>query len=255
MNKCKNIECENHIPDNRIYCSLTCRNVYVNKHMRDYSKIGKTISQNSINVYEKNKKHCENPNCGKELPYDKRQNKYCDSSCAASYTNTIRECTWGDKIKEGIIKYHTDRGYSQIKICGFCNDEFLSKNKYCSIECSNNKKIEHLDEYSKYKLKTRFKFNLSDYPDEFEFSLIEKYGWYKAKNRGDNLNGVSRDHMLSVNEGFNMKIDPYLISHPANCKLMVHTDNVSKHKKSSITKEDLIERINSWDKKYSKSGL
>lgn len=120
----------------------------------------------------------------------------------------------GDKIKEGIIKYHTDRGYSQIKICGFCNDEFLSKNKYCSIECSNNKKIEHLDEYSKYKLKTRFKFNLSDYPDEFEFSLIEKYGWYKAKNRGDNLNGVSRDHMLSVNEGFNMKIDPYLISHP-----------------------------------------
>ena len=86
-------------------------------------------------------------------------------------------------------------------------------------------------------------------------SLIEKYGWYKAKNRGDNLNGVSRDHMLSVNEGFNMKIDPYLISHPANCKLMVHTDNVSKHKKSSITKEDLIERINSWDKKYSKSGL
>lgn len=35
--------------------------------------------------YEKNVKHCEN--CGKELPYEKRHNRFCSSSCAASKNN------------------------------------------------------------------------------------------------------------------------------------------------------------------------
>lgn len=252
MKKCKNIECENHIPDNRVYCSLSCRNVYVNKHMRDYSKVSKTISQKSIDEYEKNKKHCLNPECGKEIPYEKRKNNYCDSSCSTSYTNTQRICTWGDNIKEGIINYHIKNGYNPTKICGFCGNKFSGRNKYCSIECSKNKKREHIDDYVKYKLDSKFKFNLSDYTNEFDFSLIEKYGWYKAKNNGNNLGGVSRDHMLSVNEGYRLGIDTYYISHPANCKLMIHTDNISKNKKSSITKEELIERVNDWNKKYPK---
>lgn len=35
--------------------------------------------------YEKNPKYCEC--CGKELPYEKRNNKFCSSSCAASKNN------------------------------------------------------------------------------------------------------------------------------------------------------------------------
>lgn len=35
--------------------------------------------------YKKNVKHCEF--CGKELPYEKRNNKFCSSSCAASKNN------------------------------------------------------------------------------------------------------------------------------------------------------------------------
>jgi hypothetical protein len=252
MKKCKNIECEKLIPDNRTYCCLSCRNVYVNKHIRDYSKAGITITQKSIKKYEKNKKYCLNPECKKEIPYEKSQNDYCDSSCSTSHTNTQRVCTWGDKIKEGIVKYHLDRGYSPYKICGFCGNEFTGKNKYCSIKCFKNKKREHLDEYVKYKLDCRFKFNLSDYPNEFDFSLIENYGWYKAKNNGNNLGGVSRDHMLSVNEGYKLGIDSNLLSHPANCKLMIHSENISKNKKSSITKEELLEKINKWDLKYPK---
>jgi hypothetical protein len=72
-------------------------------------------------------------------------------------------------------------------------------------------------------------------------SLIEKYGWYKAKNNGNNLGGVSRDHMLSVSEGYKLSIDPYFLSHPANCKLMVHSENISKNKKSQTSS-----RSGSW---------
>ena len=37
--KCKNIECQNETKGKNLYCSLTCRNVYVNKYMRNYDKV------------------------------------------------------------------------------------------------------------------------------------------------------------------------------------------------------------------------
>ena len=95
-----------------------------------------------------------------------------------------------------------------------------------------------------------FKFALCDYPQEFDISLIKQFGWYSASNRGNNLNGVSRDHMFSCNEGLKQLIDPYLISHPANCKLMLHSLNASKRNKCSITFKQLKERVNVWNKKY-----
>ena len=91
---------------------------------------------------------------------------------------------------------------------------------------------------------------MNTYPNEFDFSLIEKNGWYKAKNHGDNLNGVSRDHMYSIMEGFRNNIDPDIISHPANCKLLLHNDNVSKSDNCSITIDELKKRINEWENKY-----
>ena len=107
-----------------------------------------------------------------------------------------------------------------------------------------------MDLFKSYKCDTHFKFNLKDYPDEFDFSLIEVYGWYSPSNKKNNLGGVSRDHMLSVREGFELGIDPKLLAHPANCKLMIHNENVSKHKTSSINLIQLLKRINSFDKKY-----
>ena len=107
-----------------------------------------------------------------------------------------------------------------------------------------------MTDFAKYKQDTMFKFNLADYPNEFEFKLIEQYGWYKPRNRGDNLGGVSRDHMLSVRDGFNKGINPKLLAHPANCRLMIHNENISKNKKSILTENELLIRIEEWDKKY-----
>ena len=72
----------------------------------------------------------------------------------------------------------------------------------------------------------------------------------KAKNKGDNPNGVSRDHMYSVMEGYRNNIDPSIISHPANCKLLLQKNNASKFDGSSITFEELLDRIEKWNKKY-----
>ena len=104
--------------------------------------------------------------------------------------------------------------------------------------------------FTNYRADCAFKFNLSDYPDEFNFSLIEQHGWYKASNRGNNLTGISRDHIVSVRHGFDNNIDSSLISHPANCQIIPHRKNQSKNKKSIITLIELEERIKKFNKQH-----
>ena len=53
-----------------------------------------------------------------------------------------------------------------------------------------------------------------------------------------------------LNCGYENKITPKIIRHPANCQLMRHNDNVSKYSKCSITLDELKERIENWDLKY-----
>jgi len=95
-------------------------------------------------------------------------------------------------------------------------------------------------------VESKFDFNVYEYPNKFDLDLIKKYGWYSASNRGNNLNGVSRDHMFSVKDGFKLKISPDIMKHPANCKLMIHKDNNLKKTNSTITIDELLERIKNW---------
>lgn len=58
--------------------------------------------------------------------------------------------------------------------------------------------------------------------------------------------------MYSVRDGFINKINPDIIKHPANCRLMIHNENNKKHSSSTITIGELLERIKEWDLKYEK---
>jgi predicted transcriptional regulator len=105
------------------------------------------------------------------------------------------------------------------------------------------------NEFTIYKNLCEFKFNVYDYPEYFNLDLIKKYGWYRAKNNGNNLFGVSRDHMYSISEGFKKGIDPYYISHPVNCELILQSDNSKKRTKCSITLNILKQAAQDWDNK------
>ena len=83
--------------------------------------------------------------------------------------------------------------------------------------------------------------------------MIENNGWYSAKNRGNNMNGVSRDHIVSIKWGWENGVDSKDICHPANCQLMLQRKNVSKGKKKSITIGELKSRIAEWNLKYNLS--
>ena len=227
---------------------------------------------------EKNKKHLENKwkhfiviccKCGKEIKIKecnidkpKREKYYCSKSCANGHiwteesklkqSNSIKKLIREGKAPGYLAKHKNAKLVEDsYKYCINCNKKIYGKHKiFCSKECRHNYRTKDYTNYQKYHLASQFTFSLNDYPLEFEFSLVEKYGWYKAKNHGNNLNGVSRDHMFSIKEGFLQNIDSKIISHPANCKLMRHNDNVSKYKKCSLTLVELINKIEEWNNKY-----
>ena len=205
---------------------------------------------------------CKCEVCGNEYEIITTENQYnkgnykktCSKECShkLSYKNSNTEQR-NDKISKSLTKERYK------KICPYCGNEFetLKKNQSCCCDICGKKYryIKNRDItkdflIKRYKQLCSFTFALNSYPQEFDFSLIEKYGWYKAKNHGNNLNGVSRDHIYSQNKGFENLIDPYIISHPANCQLLQHNNNISKHDKCEISLEDLIEKIIQWNNNY-----
>lgn len=139
------------------------------------------------------------------------------------------------------------------KTCPFCELKFLTKRKkaiYCSNKCAGAARKQNSSILEVYRRRCAFDFNLADFPEEFDFDLIRQYGWYSPTNKNNNLTGVSRDHMVSVKYGFENNIDPEIISHPANCKLMLQSENFLKKEKCSISFSELKERIKYWNKKY-----
>ena len=207
--------------------------------------------------------------CGTKLT-KKGSLKFCNSSCAASYNNSNRSADSRAKQAETLklrfpkkvkipkipkIRMSTitikqpKKIIPKIKHCASCN-AILDDNhkKYCP-SCYGN--IRH------YRSLAKFAFNVFDYPDEFNLELVNTHGWfspngYKRRNKDVNLNGVSRDHMFTVADGFRLGIDPRILAHPANCKVMLHNgpggNNAKKY--SSLTLPDLIKRISDWEHIY-----
>ena len=193
---------------------------------------------------------CEN--CGNEHSGIYATGRFCCKKCARCFSTKAKRSL----INEAVRKKLTKEPKYYTKKCLCCEIEFKTKNKhniFCGKKCSSksNYGIKTKDDIGFiYKQLCQFKFGLSSFPKEFNFNLINEHGWYKPKNHGDNLNGISRDHKLSIHSGYIQKINPYIISHPANCELKIHPENNKKNISNSITLDDLIEDIKKWNLKY-----
>lgn len=198
----------------------------------------------------------------REKQFPLKERYYCSRHCANTkpMTNEQKEkisnsAKTSEKVK---IEAQKRRKYKE-RICLECGKIFYNHNKcsFCNVECKKKFTIKNKthfqiknENYYVYRRKCNFLFALNCFPDEFDFSLINKFGWYKPKNKGNNLGGVSRDHMISVKYGYENNISPKIISHPANCKLMVHNDNIRKYISNDFNMEMLQRRIDDWNIKY-----
>lgn len=194
---------------------------------------------------------CSHTNCKNIINVEYREGKkkdkyFCSIKCANSRGKRSDETK--RKISESLRK--------EAKVftctCKMCESVF-QHNKikmFCNTNCYKQFKRKNKTELQNYRSEATFNFNIFDYPNEFDLDLIKEYGFYSAANRGGNLNGISRDHMYSCKMGLINNVDPAIIRHPANCKLMRHNDNVSKNSECSITLEELLKRIDKWNSIY-----
>ena len=112
--------------------------------------------------------YCEQP-----LPYEKRYNKFCDSSCAAIYNNQKR-AKRTNTIKE-------PKRNRKPKICAFCGKELdpdgRYNRKFCSYECSefyakNEREKKLLTQFVAVDAAGEFP---SSYQQEADRRLVRKY--------------------------------------------------------------------------------
>lgn len=207
-------------------CQIEHNGKYLNKRFCSY-KCARAYSTKHDNSKEQKVTNCIS--CKKEIFINKR---------ASIKTARCKEC----KNKNTKEKYLNNRK-KKIKTCKFCNSIINEKHK----SICNNCKLEY---YGQFRRECGFIFHLNEFPNEFDFNLIKLYGWYKASNNGNNLNGISRDHIFSVKRAFEEKINPIFIKHPANCELIRHKDNQSKKSKCKLSYNELLIKIINFEEKY-----
>lgn len=239
-----------------------------------------TLQKKSLKTKKQQEKYYADPNfcekCNNVIQFKKRTNRFCSRSCANSHIvsqdhkektsitltkkeklckvffNTCKECNkpFSTKYKRQLFCSTECQQYKPIKTksCKICTNTISSKKLYCD-NCHSN--IRH------YRSKCKFDFNVFDYPDEFNLDLVKKHGWfspngYKRKNKFVNLTGVSKDHLYTISDGYINGIDPKILSHPANCEIIIHNGPNGNNSKrsSSITLSDLHLKIDVWNKKY-----
>lgn len=127
--------------------SDVCKLLNISTNGRGMKRVDNLLLEYNISLYYfnneknyyKNPKYCKH--CHKVLPYNKRNNNFCNNSCSASFNNKKRKLSeeTKDKIRNSLLK-------SEIKLiskkCEYCNNNFDVKNnsisrrrKYCSDKC------------------------------------------------------------------------------------------------------------------------
>lgn len=214
-----------------------------------------------------------------DTPYKKQS--CCSHKCAAINSNKSRSNSGylvSDKTKknisESLLKYHEKNtikkpikekpikvknkptrtkpldkslicgDYTTIYLCEckICKSKFF--NKGCKQYCLSCHK-ESSNKRSRYK----FIFNVFNFPELFDLELLKIVGFYSAggKSKKWNIDGLSRDHKVSVSEALINDYDPYYITHPLNCQLMPHSENSKKYKKSSLSYDHLKNIVDEYE--------
>lgn len=103
---------------------MKCRNVYVNKHLRNYNQIANSLRKKTKDSYVI--KQCLN--CKNDLKYEKRNNKFCTKSCSTSYTNLGRVNTQdsNDRRRKSLLVWNeqNQRNIIQKRNCKWCQIEY-----------------------------------------------------------------------------------------------------------------------------------
>lgn len=106
----------------------------------------------------------------------------------------------------------------------------------------NNRNI--TDDKKIYWKNCEFDFDPFTEPNILGYDLLKKYPF--SKSNLSPYETIQRDHMISKLYGWQNNIPAEHIRHPANCEIILSIDNITKNSDSSITYDELLQRINNW---------
>ena len=154
-----------------------------------------------------------------------------------------------DLYKKGILKIwnkgkkgYKNKNYPKNRKKSNLSEEIRNKKREKWLGKNNPRYNPNKSTYQIYKQKCQFQFNLADYPDEFSLELAHNM-FHPFKNK----NGFVRDHIFPIKEGFKYNVPSKKIRHPANCKLIPFRRNAQKNMFTSMTKDDLDQKIRKWE--------
>lgn len=145
------------------------------------------------------------------------------------------------------INIHFNLGYTKNNFASVLRNCFnitLKTRKESVINyCAKNGTL-ITDDKRKYYKNCSFKFK------EFDsrtpgIELLKSYDFVQGQKQKGIIH-LHRDHMISKKYGWDNNVDYNIISHPANCQILLSLDNQIKSTKSSITLDELIIKIHNW---------
>lgn len=198
---------------------------YADKINFDLKSLVKGTDEYKFRVYYKSPSRCLE--CGNIIPYEKRHNKFCSQSCAASHNNKLRppvsdkqrqkvsktlkekydnglinHCNVKTKVKldtNYIYKYISNNKYKILcieKICPICHNTFYGPKSqiYCSRNCvykspyvKEKLRQKQLDKIKNGTHKGWQSRNIISYPEKFWMKILDNYKI--SYIREDNTNG------------------------------------------------------------------
>ena len=207
--------------------------------------------------------------CSASLPYAKRKLQFCTKSCSAKTVQVGKTVGQAQRqrTKNALISWRAKQPgseeYTAMKLAKAKKKEMKVRWPTTPVRpCSScgllrrELKLKYCDacvtQISTYRARAAFKFNVFEYPNVFDTSLITDHGWYspggrKGRNREINMHGVARDHLYTISDGFHNKVPPQILAHPANCRIILQSDNSAKNSRSSIDLPELMKRISDWN--------
>lgn len=162
------------------------------------SNYSNKIQELNIEKYNKNPKLCKH--CNSAISYQKRENSYCDHSCAATHTNKTKVYTKKNKIKQKPVKklkhkncYICDTKFSTYgtgKTCSkLCHSSLLSSSQKKSIESSGGNRRRNMGRHKRSYLERSFSEWLDSYSIKYEIEYqIKRYnddGSYRCSYYAD----------------------------------------------------------------------
>jgi very-short-patch-repair endonuclease len=145
------------------------------------TEIAKQKAQQIQNQYLENPNKCKQ--CDTSLTYEQRHNKFCSTSCSASFYNKDRKGVAiselvKQKISASVQKFNNENPYlqySKISFCCVCNSVIQNKIvKTCSPECKSALLSNNMSDRIKQNRRSNYRRDKRSYLEEsFETWLLD----------------------------------------------------------------------------------